>query len=221
MGHTGSKAPSLSRSLSRHPPSPSSINLYQRRVGSILYAAVITRVDIAFAASRLSRFTMNPGEQHHAAAEHLLRYMLGTKTLALEPGGGDSLDTWSDASFADNTLDRKSSQVYVMKLFGGVIRWRANKTTNMNYFSITSNIQPKKPYTKQGINAGGMQGDTTWAGGYGTKPAPTHVGSCMDLEWSKLTGYEAPLSTLPFCAMEAEAGLEGTMNQLPKGAKGC
>lgn len=33
----------------------------------------------------------------------------------------------SDASFGDNTLDRKSSQGYIMKLFGGAVAWRANK----------------------------------------------------------------------------------------------
>jgi hypothetical protein len=33
----------------------------------------------------------------------------------------------SDASFADNTLDQKSSQEYVLKLFGGPVAWRANK----------------------------------------------------------------------------------------------
>jgi hypothetical protein len=33
----------------------------------------------------------------------------------------------SDASFADNNTDRKSSQAFAMKLFGGLIGWRANK----------------------------------------------------------------------------------------------
>jgi hypothetical protein len=33
----------------------------------------------------------------------------------------------SDASFADNSTDRKSSQTFAMKLFGGLIGWRANK----------------------------------------------------------------------------------------------
>ena len=33
----------------------------------------------------------------------------------------------TDASFADNTLDRKSSQAYVMVLFGGVVEWWVNK----------------------------------------------------------------------------------------------
>jgi hypothetical protein len=33
----------------------------------------------------------------------------------------------SDAFFADNSIDRKSLQAFAMKLFGGLIGWRANK----------------------------------------------------------------------------------------------
>ncbi|KAJ3454849.1 hypothetical protein MRS44_013449 [Fusarium solani] len=105
----------------------SSIRRYQRKIGSILYAAVITRPDVAFAASRLARFNANPGPEHHAAADQVLLYLESTKTLALQFGGADLFTVASDASFADNTLDRKSSQAYIMKLFGGTIGWRANK----------------------------------------------------------------------------------------------
>src|SRR5690349_12264116 len=41
--------------------SPAEIQRFQRKVGSILYAAVCTRPDVAFAASRLTRFLTNPG----------------------------------------------------------------------------------------------------------------------------------------------------------------
>ena len=37
------------------------------------------------------------------------------------------MEVASDTSFADNTLDRKSSQAFAIKLFGGLISWRANK----------------------------------------------------------------------------------------------
>ena len=103
------------------------ITTYQRKVGSLLYAAVITRPDIAFATSRLARFNVNPGPEHHAAADRVLLYLQKTRTLALQFGGGDDFEVASDASFADNTLDRKSSQAFAMKLFGGLIGWRANK----------------------------------------------------------------------------------------------
>lgn len=104
-----------------------SIHAYQRKIGSLLYAAVITRPDIAFAVSRLARFTTNPGPKHHEAADRVLLYLKRTQTLALQFGGDDHFKVASDASFADNTIDRKSSQAYAMKLFGGMIGWRANK----------------------------------------------------------------------------------------------
>jgi hypothetical protein len=40
---------------------------------------------------------------------------------------GDNFEVASDALFADNSIDQKSSQAYAIKLFGGLIRWQANK----------------------------------------------------------------------------------------------
>ncbi|KAK1912922.1 hypothetical protein P3342_004858 [Pyrenophora teres f. teres] len=105
----------------------SEINKYQRKIGSLLFAAVTTRPDIAFATSRLARFLSNPGQEHHDAADRVLLYLLATKHLALQLGDGAGLQIASDASFADNTLDRKSSQGYAIKLFNGLIAWKANK----------------------------------------------------------------------------------------------
>ena len=42
-------------------------------------------------------------------------------------GGNNDFIVYSDASFANNTIDCKSSQAYAIKLFGGLIGWRANK----------------------------------------------------------------------------------------------
>jgi hypothetical protein len=43
---------------------PSEINLYQRKIGLLLFAAVNTRPDIAFAVSWLARFLINSGAEH-------------------------------------------------------------------------------------------------------------------------------------------------------------
>lgn len=105
---------------------PWEINHYQKRVRTILYAAVMTQPDIAFAASRLARFNHNPGPTHHKAVERVLRYLYNTRYLCLKygatPGSNDdTLEVASDASFADNTLNRKSSQAFAMKLFRGIV----------------------------------------------------------------------------------------------------
>ena len=88
---------------------------------------MITRADIAFATSKLSRFVANPGPYHHAAADRVLLY-LRYRNLGLQFGGKkDTFTVASDASSADNTLDRKSFQANAMKLVGSLIGWRANK----------------------------------------------------------------------------------------------
>ncbi|KAL2138857.1 hypothetical protein VTI28DRAFT_6095 [Corynascus sepedonium] len=104
---------------------------YLRNIGSLLYAAVITRPDIAFAISRLARYMTNPGPIHQKAF-----------------GGSDDLQIASNASFADNTLDRKSSQGYAIKLFDGLIAWRANKqdtvTTSTTEAELLALLQAAK-----------------------------------------------------------------------------
>ena len=57
--------------------------LYQSIIGSLLYAALTTRPDIAFAVSELSRFNSQATEFHLQAAYHTLRYLAGTTNQGL------------------------------------------------------------------------------------------------------------------------------------------
>ena len=98
-----------------------------KEAGSIPYAAVTSRPDIAFAISRLVRFNNNPSPQHYKAADQVLHYLHNIRNLALQLGGTDDYVVASDTSFANNSLDRKGSQAYAIKLFGGLVGWRANK----------------------------------------------------------------------------------------------
>jgi hypothetical protein len=105
------------------------IKRYQERIGSILYTAIMLRPDVAFAASTLSKFLTNPGDQHFKAANQVLRYLYNTRFLGISYGdrsvGAQALLIAGDASFADDEETRRSSQGYVMMLFGGAIHWKA------------------------------------------------------------------------------------------------
>jgi hypothetical protein len=59
---------------------------YREAIGSLMYAAIATCPDIAFAISYLSQFLENPGEAHWEAAKHVFHYLLGTKTMQLTYG---------------------------------------------------------------------------------------------------------------------------------------
>src|SRR6266536_1072920 len=129
----------------------SQINLYQRKVGSLMYAAVITRPDIAFAVSRLARFLTNPGPLHQTAADRTLLYLKRHRDLGLQLGGGDEYVVASDASFADNSADRKSSQGYAMKLFGGLVGWRANKQATVTTSTTKAKLLALSQAAREGI----------------------------------------------------------------------
>ncbi|KID82365.1 polyprotein [Metarhizium guizhouense ARSEF 977] len=130
-----------------------SIDRYQQKVGSMLFAAISTRPDIAFAVARLARHNQNPNEVHHKAADRVIQYLYSTRSYAIRLGSGNrtrkgtqsvkQVDTFlcaSDASFADNTEDRKSSQGYVMRLYGGAIAWRASKQATVTTSSTEAEL---------------------------------------------------------------------------------
>jgi len=126
------------------------VRTYQRKIGSLLYAAVTTRIDIAFAVPRLARFLTNPGPEHHAAADRVLLYLYRHRGLGLQLGGANDFLVATDASFADNTLDRKSSQAYVMVLFGGVVGWRANKQNTVTTSTTEAELLSLSQGAKEG-----------------------------------------------------------------------
>lgn len=104
------------------------VKAYQERVGSLTYAAVMTRPDIARAAAQLARFLTNPSPGHLAAANQCIQYLYTTRYLAIVYDGlhgGEALVIASDASFADDVESRRSSQGYVMMLFNGPVAWKA------------------------------------------------------------------------------------------------
>jgi hypothetical protein len=109
--------------------SPERILEYQQKVGSALFATTITRPDAARTANKLSEYNLNPGPRHLEAVNRLIGYLYGSRYLAIEFSSQRSSTVFlaaSDAAFGDNE-DRKSTEGYLMQLFGGPIDWRATK----------------------------------------------------------------------------------------------
>ncbi|GJQ90180.1 zinc finger, CCHC-type containing protein [Tanacetum coccineum] len=73
---------------------------YSRAIGCLMYAMISTRLDIAYAVGRLSRFTSNP-----------------------------MLEGYSDASWINHVEDSSSTSGWVFLLGGGAISWASKKQT--------------------------------------------------------------------------------------------
>ena len=54
---------------------------YQSAVGSLMYAMLGTRPDLAFAVSVVSRYSSKPNDSHWQAVKRIFRYIKGTLDL--------------------------------------------------------------------------------------------------------------------------------------------
>nr|GEX99040.1 zinc finger, CCHC-type [Tanacetum cinerariifolium] len=64
---------------------------YSRAIGFLMYAMTSTRLDIAYAVGRLSRFTSNPSRHHWKTIIRVFKYLRGTKDYGLSYVGNPSL----------------------------------------------------------------------------------------------------------------------------------
>ena len=102
---------------------------YQSAIGSLMYLSVSTRPDISFAVSSLARFSSKQKKEHWTAVKRLLRYLKGTTMYGIlyTKGGANECIGFSDADWAGDTNDRKSTSGYVFMLSGGAVSWSSKK----------------------------------------------------------------------------------------------
>jgi Reverse transcriptase (RNA-dependent DNA polymerase) len=101
-------------------------------VGSLMYLALTTRPDIAYAAGVLARFNSNPGLAHWQAAKHVLRYLKGTVNhrLVYRPSSSpEPFITYSDADHGGNPDNGRSTGGYVVKIGTGPVSWSSKLQT--------------------------------------------------------------------------------------------
>ena len=110
---------------------PFEMPLYQAAIGSLLYLALASRPDIAFAVIKLSQFSAHPTLAHWDAVLHIMQYLYGSLesrlTLTTTPNDSQELVGYFDSSYADDTSDRHSTCGYVFYFLGGPISWRSKK----------------------------------------------------------------------------------------------
>jgi hypothetical protein len=124
--------------------------LYASAVGSLMYAMVCTRPDIAHAVGVLSRYMSKPGKEHWTTVKRVFRYLCGTTNYGLCYQGRPGLDRvvdihgFVDADWVGDLDRRRSTSGYVFNLFGGEISWMSKRqvvvalsTTKVEYMAAT------------------------------------------------------------------------------------
>lgn len=105
--------------------------LYHKLVGALLYVATNTRPDIAAAVSILSRKTNCPAQQDWLELKRVVRYLVGTQEYQLRLASDRSknleLVGYSDADWAGDTTDRKSTSGFVFQIGDASVSWASRK----------------------------------------------------------------------------------------------
>jgi hypothetical protein len=82
---------------------------YQQAVGSLMYAMLCTRPDLAFPISVLSQHMANPSMEHWMAMKRVFRYLQGTLQMKLHFGAIPSKEVlgYCDADWGGDLEDRR------------------------------------------------------------------------------------------------------------------
>ncbi|CAI7771208.1 unnamed protein product, partial [Closterium sp. NIES-54] len=136
-------------------PEEESVGEEERRhfhslVGSLMYAAVNTRPDIACATGQLARVVQCPNEEQVAAGMRVAKYLGQTPTQysaaaqrrqmgadGVEPGRL-FLTAFSDASFASEPEDMTSVGGFICCVGGGPTAWESKKQMDQALSSVES-----------------------------------------------------------------------------------
>lgn len=118
---------------------------YSSVVGSLTYAIVCTRPDIAHAVGIVSQLLFIPGREHWNEVKWIFRYLRGTSRVCLCFGNGEIvLNGFTNADIAGDVDSRKSTLGYLITIAGGVVSRQsklqkcvAHSTTEVEFIAAT------------------------------------------------------------------------------------
>lgn len=125
---------------------------YRQLVEALMYLAVATRPDIAYAATYLGQFNHCHIKEHWVAAKRVLRYLRGTINHGLCFRYSKSPVTgYTDAEWGGCSYDRRSYTGYVFLISGAAISWKSQKQRTVALSSTEAEYMALSEATKESI----------------------------------------------------------------------
>ncbi|XP_051211049.1 secreted RxLR effector protein 161-like [Lolium perenne] len=112
---------------------------YRSVVGGLQYLTV-TRPDLSYAVNRVCQLLHEPRDTHWAVVKRILRYVQLTVSQGLNlcPSPARLLSAFSDADWAGDSDDRRSTGGYAIFFGGNLIAWSARKQATVSRSSTES-----------------------------------------------------------------------------------
>jgi transposase len=116
---------------------------YREVVGSLMYLAMGTRLDIAYGVSVLSRVLNKPTANDWSAAKRILRYLKGTSKTGLVYSAERSCEPlvgYSDADYAGDVITRRSTTGVVCVHGGTAVSWLSQLQKSVSLSTMEAEI---------------------------------------------------------------------------------
>lgn len=105
---------------------------YRSAVGSLIFAATVSRPDISFSVGDVSRFLEHPTQLHVNAVKRIFRYLNHTKDMSITYGSNDlELIGYTDADHARDIETSLSVTGYAFMLGNGVVTWKSQQQSRV------------------------------------------------------------------------------------------
>ena len=125
---------------------------YQSAVGSLMYAMLGTRPDLAFAVSVVSRYAHNPTPKHWGAVKRIFSYLKGTVHLQLTfQGPLSDLIGYTDSDWAGDSATRRSTSGYVFNVGSAAISWSSKRQATVALSTCEAEYIGQTQATKEAI----------------------------------------------------------------------
>jgi hypothetical protein len=107
------------------------VKSYQHMASVLMYPMLGTCPDLAYAVGALGQHSANPREEHQCTLDRVFRYLRATASTSLVfcrgSPGSLTLYGYTDADWASNVNDCKSTSSFIFMLAGAAISWSSKK----------------------------------------------------------------------------------------------
>lgn len=114
---------------------------YREAIGSLMYAATTTRIDIMFAVGKASRRVADPRNQDWKDVKRIFQYLNHHRDLGLAYDNPDQgLVCYCDADFAGDLETSKSTTGLVVLFAGAPVHWRSSRQSLITLSSTEAEV---------------------------------------------------------------------------------
>lgn len=126
---------------------------YREAVGSLMYLAIVSRPDIMFAVSLVSRYLDCYDNTHWNVVKKILKYIKETKEFGLYYSKlkNNIVEGYSDSDYATDTDTRRSTSGYVFMKNGAAITWASQRQQSIALSTTEAEFMAACSATKEAL----------------------------------------------------------------------